>query len=255
MHQILWEGDTTYGHYQVVDTPYDGRPARVLYSGNGRAAQSGIAQDDDPRLLFDYNQRFLELAEGLQPERVLIIGGGAGTLATALVQALPNVRVDMVEPDDGLTKLAYQFFGLPVEERLRIFHTDGRAYLQGTADRYDLLIVDAFHHTTIPHDLQTLEAFQAYAKHLSRRGMLAVNVISGYYGPGAHVLEHMYMAALHAFAAVDIFLASKGYSLWLPQNFVMAAQKVTGMHVNEYTRGSLIQPPEVSPDVVLRDGP
>lgn len=253
MRQIIWEGDTVYGHYQVADTPYDGRPARVLYSGDGRAAQSGVAKDADPRLLFDYNQRFLELAEGVHPRRVLIIGGGAGTLATALLERMPGVRVDMVEPDSGLTKLAYDFFGLPVDESLRIFHTDGRSFLRESAERYDLLIIDAFRHTTIPHELQTLEAFQAYAKHLERGGVLAVNVISGYYGPNARVLQYMYMAALHAFAAVDIFLAGKGYSLWLPQNFVLTGQKADGLRLADYTRGELIQPPEGNPAGVLRD--
>lgn len=253
MRHILWEGDTKYGHYQVVDTPYDGRPARVLYSGDGRAAQSGVAQDANPQLLFDYNQRFLELAEGLRPERVLIVGGGAGTLATALLAAIPGVQVDMVEPDDGLTQLAYEFFGLPADERLQIFHTDGRSFLRSSPKRYDLIVVDAFYHTTIPHDMKTLEAFQAYAEHLQPSGVLAVNVISGYYGPSARVLEHMYTAALRTFAAVDIFLASKGYSLWLPQNFVLAGQKTAGLQLAQYTRGELIKPPEVSPDTVLHD--
>src|SRR3954469_25939647 len=122
MQQVVWEGDTAYGHYQVVDAPYDGRPARVLYSGDHQAAQSGVATDGQPDLLFDYNQRLFEIARGVQPKTVLLIGGGVGTLPTALLAALPDVQVDMVEPDDGLTKLAYQYFDLPVDDRLRLFH-------------------------------------------------------------------------------------------------------------------------------------
>ena len=253
MHQILWEGDTAYGHYQVVDTSYDGRPARVLYSGKAQAAQSGIAKDTDPSLLFDYNQRFLELAEGIMPRRILLVGGGVGTLPKALLERLPNVRVDVVEPDAGLTQLAYDFFDLPVDERLRLFHTDGRTFLREAAERYDMLIVDAFHHTTIPADLKTFEAFRAYANHLREGGVFAMNVISGYYGPSARTLEQLYAAALQAFDTVDIFLAGRGYSLWLPQNFVLTGQVAAAEPLDDYTRGELIKPPEVTTSIVLHD--
>lgn len=249
---ILWEGDTTHGHYQVVDTLYDGRPARVLYSGNRQAAQSGMAKDTKPDLLFDYNQRFFELATALVPRAILLIGGGVSTLPTALLQALPDMRIDVVEPDAGLTQLAYDFFSLAVDARLTIFHTDGRSFLREHASRYDMIIVDAFMHTTIPPDLKTMEAFQAYAKHLQPEGVLAVNVISGYYGSHAQVLRNMYGAALQSFNMVDIFLASRGYSLWLPQNFVLAAQKGT-LPLRDYVRYEAVAPPEMRPDELLRD--
>src|SRR5205085_7261391 len=107
---VVWEGNTALGRYQVIDTVYDGRPARVLYSGDAQAAQSGIATDHRPELLFDYNQRFLELAEGLNPSTVLIIGGGAGTLATALLNMKTITKIDIVEPDSMLTEFAYKYF-------------------------------------------------------------------------------------------------------------------------------------------------
>lgn len=250
---VLWEGETAYGHYQVVDTLYDGRPARVLYSGNRQAAQSGIAKDDKPDLLFDYNQRIFELARALVPESVLLVGGGVGTLPKALLDLLPDVRIDMVEPDEGLTKLAFQFFDLPVDVRLRIYHTDGRSFLREHHDRYDMVLLDAFNHTTIPTELKTLEAFRAYEKHLTRGGVFAANVISGYYGPSAHVLRQMYAASLQAFQTIDIFLASPGFSLWLPQNFVLTAQKDSAMPLGDYVRHQAVKPPEVDPRDAPRD--
>jgi len=249
---IVWEGETVYGQYQVVDTLYDGRPARVLYSGDRRAAQSGLAKDDLPDLLFDYNQRMFELATNLVPSTILLIGGGVGTLVTALLRALPDIRIDMVELDEQLTQLGYDYFDLPVDARLNIFHTDGRAFLREHAACYDMILVDAFNHTTIPKDLKTIEAFQAYAAHLRQNGVLAVNVISGYYGSNAQVLQHMYAAAVHAFSAVDIFLASRGYSLWLPQNFVLTGQN-GDIHLQDYVRHQAVDAPEISPEIVLHD--
>jgi predicted O-methyltransferase YrrM len=253
MQRTLWEGDTTYGHYQVVDAPYNGRPARVLYSGDRQAAQSGIPQDDDPDLLFDYNQRLLELASNLQPKKLLVIGGGMFTLPTALLAALPDTTIDVIEIDPGLTDIATKFFGLPKNDRLTIFNTDGRAYLTSHATKYDMIIIDAFKHASIPKDIKTIQAFKAYSDHLTDHGVLAMNAISGYYGLSAHVLQELHAGAIRSFDVVDIFLASRGYSLWLPQNFVFTAQKGAGEPLKDYVCHDAIVPPEFQPDMALDD--
>lgn len=251
--EVLWEGGTAYGHYQVVDTLYDNRPARVLYSGQQQAAQSGIAKDDKPDLLFDYNQRMFELATNLVPKKLLLIGGGVSTLPSALLHALPEVHIDVVELDAGLTELAYKYFDLPVDERLRIFHADGRAYLRESSERYDMILVDVFVHTQIPKSFKTIQAFQALHKHLQPEGVMAMNVISGYHGASSHVLRNVYAAVCQVFGTVDIFLASRGYSLWLPQNFVLVAQKGTNLPLQDYIRHEAVQPPEVDPNEALSD--
>ena len=64
---VLFEGDSAYAHYRIADVSYMGRPARLLYGGTHEAAQSGLALDDRPELLFDYNQRLLELYPNSAP--------------------------------------------------------------------------------------------------------------------------------------------------------------------------------------------
>jgi spermidine synthase len=253
MQQILWEGDTAYGHYQVVDATYDGRPARVLYSGEKQAAQSGVAKDDNPDLLFDYNQRLLELACNLLPKRILLIGGGVLTLPTALLKLLPHTSIDVVEIDQGLIELAQKFFDVPVNDRLAIFNTDGRTFLQEHRSRYDMIVIDAFTHTTIPRNVKTLQAFQAYYAHLQPRGVVAMNLISGYYGSGARVLQEVYAAAARTFDTVSLFLASRGYSLRLPQNFVLVAQNGQNLPIRKYVRHDAVKPPESTPALALED--
>lgn len=251
--RTLWEGDTDSGHYQVIDTLYDGRPARVLYSGDRQAAQSGIAKDGKPDLLFDYNQRLFELATNLPPRRLLLIGGGVCTLPIALLAALPDIHIDVVEPDSGLTQLAHRFFGLKENGRLRIFHTDGRTFLSESQDTYDMIFIDAFVHTSIPRSLKTAEAVQAFYGHLDKQGLLAMNVISGYHGESSFVVRELYAGYCQVFDAVDVFLASRGYSLWLPQNFVLTAQKGTDFPLKDYVRYEAVLPPEVGPSEVLHD--
>lgn len=251
--EIIWEGDTDYGHYQVVDTLYDGRPARVLYSGERRTAQSGVAKDGNPDLLFDYNQRMLELATNLNVRRVLLIGGAVETLPMALLAALPQVRIDVIEPDSGLTDLAYRFFDLPVDDRLHILHTDGRSFLQASQERYDIIFVDAFVHSAIPRDLRTIEAFEQYAAHLKPDGLLAMNVISAYRGRGSQVVRHICAAAHVSFPCLELFLVARGYSLWLPQNFVLTARQTADTSLQDYVRYEALELPATQPADALHD--
>src|SRR4051812_8954262 len=127
--QVLYETDTEYGHYQVVDSYYLGRPARVLYSGEYGAAQSGVARDNKDDLLFDYNARFRDLVRGCKPRTLLIVGGGAFTLPAALAREFPALEQDVVELDGGLLDIARRFFNFQPTENVRVHIGDGRKYL------------------------------------------------------------------------------------------------------------------------------
>lgn len=221
--QVIHSFDSDYGHYQVVDLVYGGRPARVLFSGNQEAAQSGIATDDNSELLFDYNERFLELALELQPQRILLIGGGVYTLPMALLKDLPDTYIDVVELDKALLPVAQEYFGLTPSERLEVFHDHGRAYLHSTTKTYDLIILDAFNHTEIPVELASVEATQAIRKILNPGGVVAINIISSYYGRHNTITRNLWAAYKQCFKHLSLAPASNDQSLWLPLNLVLQA--------------------------------
>lgn len=222
---ILFETDTRFDHYQVVERQYEGRPARVLFSGTRRAAQSGISLDDNPDLLFDYNQRLLELANGVYPERILVIGGGAFTLPMALLAALPEAVIDVVELDPGLQPIAERYFGLVPNDRLHITHADGRAYLATVAAGYDLIILDVFSELSIPRPFLTLEFVQLAYQKLRPGGVLAMNIIASYQGRNAGLIKSQAAAYQQVFDELAIYPAAYGLTSWLPQNLVVVAQK------------------------------
>lgn len=239
--RLVWQGKTAGGDYRVVEMLYNGRQARVLYNGDRQAAQSGIPLDGNPAMLFDYNQRLCEIAEARRPKRVLILGGGVGTLAAELLRMLPGVRIDLVEPDADLAMLGRKYFGVPHGGEVRQFTTDARAFLVEHSDQYDLVVLDAFVETVIPRELKTVEAWQAYAAHVAPGGVLAANTISAYYGTAAQTLKQVAAAADQAFGLVEVFLAGHGNSLWLPQNFIVAAQPAGGTSLAEYVRYAALQ--------------
>jgi hypothetical protein len=221
---LVYEVDTPRMHYQVVDMIYDGRPARVLFSGNREAAQSGIALDGKPDLLFDYNQRFYEIVENLQPVRFLLIGGGVYTLPMAVRQRFPRLHITVVEPDAGLDDVAHRYFGWQPDELMTVIHSDGRAFIDATIERFDLILVDAFSHTSMPTSLATTQAIEQLKRCLVPNGAVAVNLISAYYGRGAELIRRQYSRYSRAFNYVEIFPANRSLlSFWLSQNFVLVA--------------------------------
>jgi spermidine synthase len=223
---ILFDGDTGLEHYLVVDTIYEGRPARMLYSGQRHTAQSGVATDGQADLLFDYNQRYIEILESMPASRILVIGGGAYTFPMAVLQGFPEVRVDVVEIDPGLKSIAEKFFGLSPNPRLRIFHEEGSKFLRTTGDVYDAIFVDAFTRAVIPETLTSADTVRCLHGRLAGRGVAAVNVISPFRGPNAALIRDLAEKYGAVFRTVDVYPAGRSlFSLWLPQNLVLVAQK------------------------------
>lgn len=221
---MVVELDTKYNHYQIADTYYSGRPARVLYSGRGDAAQSGIARDNGTDLLFDYNQRFRELVQATRPRRVLILGGGAFTLPTALMQELPQLELDIIELDSELVDVAREYFGFQPRGLTNIYIGDGGRILETLDKVYDVIIMDVFNNATIPPNFQTFRVAQDMRRCLSNQGTLAVNVIASLHGRQSAALQRMRTVLQSAFHNVQIFPAGSSISSWLPQNFIMTAQ-------------------------------
>lgn len=229
---------------------YEGRPARVLFSGE-RAGQSGIALDDDPELLFDYNQRFLEIVESQRPGRVLVIGGGAFTLPAELIKRFAGIKVDVVEIDPLLYDLAKRYFRAPEDKRLKVITQDGRAYIDATRGSYDLIILDAFNGYTIPRPLITIEAAEQYKRLLKRGGTLAVNFIASYKSLRTTLAHELAATFGTVFPSTNIVPADRSYWTYAEQNLLLvcAAREPN----QDYVQSAAIRPLHTTPDDILRD--
>ncbi len=252
---ILITTETKVDHYQVVERVYEGRPARILFSGTRRAAQSGIALDDNPDLLFDYNQRLLEIANAVYPERILVIGGGAFTLPMALLAALPDAKVTVVELDDGLQPLAEKYFGLRSSERLKLIFEDGRAYLENNNQPFDLIVIDVFSELHIPDQFLSMEFVKLARSRVAQGGALAMNIIASYKGRNDGLIKSQIAAYQQSFDRLDVYPAAHGLTSWLPQNLILLAQVTPAQDYKHYIRFGAINTPPTGPDDILVDDP
>lgn len=223
--KILFKGKTAVDQYQVIDMVYEGRKARVLFSGDKAAAFSGMPLDGEHTLLFDYIQRFFELVSHVRPKKLLIVGGGVYTLPTALIHSLPDIMIDVVEIDSGLDAIAEGFFGFKPNERVEIIHADGKDFLSKHDRTYDMVIVDAFTHLNIPESLSGRPMAKLIHDHLAADGIVAINIISALKGRNTQKIEDFYQLYNNLFDQTGIYPADGGLSPWASQNFLLIGQK------------------------------
>jgi len=248
--KTLFTTKTAFSSYKVVDRIYNYRPARVLY-GVGRSPQSGVALDDEPELLFHYNQRFLEIVISIHPKSILIIGGGAFTLPTYLFNRFEDMNIDVVEIDPELTAIAHDYFDLPHDERLTVINMDGRKYINTTSKKYDLIILDAFSGYDIPRYLLTAEAVNAYKKCLTPKGLIAVNFISTYYSY-KQFLTHEIMATFESVMEyIELYPADHDNDRRSEQNLILVASN--RLHSLDYLQASSVELLFQPENVILHD--
>ena len=133
-------------------------------------------------MVFAYTRMMMaSLLLNPNPERILVLGLGGGTLPLALDEMLPNVRIDTVEIDPAVVRVAREYFGFAPSERVQVFAQDGRVFVKRAlqqGERYDLIMLDAFTGEYIPEHLMTEEFLQEVRQLLSEDGVLAANTFS-----------------------------------------------------------------------------
>jgi spermidine synthase len=237
-NQVLFDGATEFEHYTIVDTNYNKRPARVLYTDNESAAQSGLPFDGKPEPLFDYNERFMELVNGLKPKQALLIGGGAFTLPITIGKECPEVALDVYEIDGALVKLAAKYFGFSENGQIKSFVGDGRELLRSGTKKYDLIMLDVFNSIDVPESFLVPELARELMNRLNPDGIIAMNIIGAYHGERAKILKRLTESLETVFPRTEIYPAGSVLSLWMSQNFIVVA----GNNVDQATKHISYQP-------------
>ena len=102
--------------------------------------------------------------------------------ARAARGAFPRRRIDVVEIDPAVVRVAKEYFDFRRgRARTRCHELDGRVFVKRAireAQRYDLIMLDAFDHEYIPEHLLTREFLREVKSLLAPDGVLAANTFS-----------------------------------------------------------------------------
>jgi spermidine synthase len=165
-HGLLALEQSAYGEVRVVDSD-DLRC--LIIDGSMRA----MANPDTWQSSLPY-VNVIDIAKGFfaEPGGMLLVGLGGASIAKSFHR--DGWRVDAVEIDPAVTRVAHKYFGLDPAEA-RVYGTDPRRFLLTRDQTYDLVVMDAGG-GALPFHLVTTEALGLIRSHLAPGGVLALNV-------------------------------------------------------------------------------
>lgn len=165
---LLYEGESIYNYLQVRENP-----RQIIFSTNVLFGVQSIKVKDGglTGFYYDYALAAPLLTDG---KKILVLGMGTGTFAEQCRKYFPAAQITGVEIDEKITALARKYFALPTDAEVVTY--DGRAFLQSDANRYDVILVDAFQDISPPFQMSSLEFFTLVRDHLVDGGILVVNM-------------------------------------------------------------------------------
>lgn len=159
-----------YGKPFILD---DGRTRRLYF--DLRFVQSAMRLDDPFALDFAYTRKMMAfLLFAPNPERLLMVGLGGGSLAKFCHHYLPSAHVTVVEIDPHVIALRTEF-GIQEDERLKIIQGDAADYLPMATQDTDVLLLDGFNADGVAPSFLSPTFYQAAHARLRSGGVLVAN--------------------------------------------------------------------------------
>ncbi len=153
--------------------------SRVLFF-TADAVQSAMSTGDPNELLCTYTRKMMSfLLLVPEPQHVLMIGLGGGSIAKFCLHHLPRTRFTAVEIDAEVIAMRREFAIPDDDERFEVVHDDGAGFLALTTLRPDVVLVDAFDEIGVAPSLASLEFHLSVSRVLRPGGLMIMN-LSGY---------------------------------------------------------------------------
>ena len=204
------EEKTQYSHVRVIDYG----SLRSLYFGEKSMdiVQTVIDRERPQRLQHKYSQNMMAgLLYRPAAESMLLIGLGGGAIVRYVNHEFPVMRLDVVEIDPAIVRVARDWFGIREGPRTRINVADGHEYLRRSTERYDVILIDAYldpgpltDNTGYPLTLKTQVFYRAIHERLNPDGVVAFNLMDGKDG------EAYLDSIRRAFAAAQVYRVPGG---------------------------------------------
>jgi spermidine synthase len=165
----------------LVETDFSkyGEISIINWAGDKILYQNGLKQSPLPDPLESEKLAALVLSQHHDPQRVLLIGGGLGGLATAMmdfpVQSLTYTEIDERAFNIVMSGLAETERKKWQNKKLNVLFTDGRLFLRNTDSSFDIIVVNMGRPISVAvNKYYTSEFFRIAAKKLSPAGFLAI---------------------------------------------------------------------------------
>jgi spermidine synthase len=189
--------------------------------------QSAILKSNPQQLVMQNLQYLMGILLFIPPpEKILLLGVGAGSLVQFFKFHFPETHITGVDLDAQLLELAHQNMLLPTtDERLEYIIQDARHYIAECTQQYDLIVVDIFNGSQSPGWVLQREFTQQLKDCLSERGAVAYNLLIN----SERGFQQFYSLLRQVFRQQTLCLESEKYAnlLLYGLNFVTQKKSMT----------------------------
>jgi spermidine synthase len=205
---VIFEQMTFYHRIRVTETlETNGDKLRTLILDKNYEGAQYIKSREIPSY-FEY-QKYWELVRLFCPQldRAAFLGGGAFVMPTALLDAFPEVQVDVIEIDKKVIETGRRYFRINDYPQMNVVACDARRFLKTSKQKYDFIFGDAYNGLNrIPAHLVTVEYFDIVKGHLSQDGVYMMNIIGSAKGKRSILFQSLVKTLLKVFNNVSVFL-------------------------------------------------
>ena len=196
------------GRIRLLENPGCDRAALVARLVAGTYDKPFVVEEGDSRLLHfskKYIQSSMRLSDPLalefaytrkmmgfllfvhQPESILMLGLGGGSLAKYCHRHLPLTRTTVIEIDPRVLAFRELFLVPPDDARLRVLVGDCADYLRLCRAEQDVVMMDAYDRNGLSASVYTAGFYLNVRDALTHRGMLVANMVGSKTEYGAHL--------------------------------------------------------------------
>jgi len=171
LERLIWENEIS----GVIVQVWEKEDRRELRFGN-HIMQSVFSTVNTDSLVLPYT-RFMLLGLLLCPEpnTVLHIGLGGGSIARWLHREFPRLQQTIIEVNSGVIEAAQRFFELPQDKRLRVLQGDATEIIPTLTEKFDLIILDAYTDFDRPEEVKGVEFLKNLSGCINYSGWLVGN--------------------------------------------------------------------------------
>ena len=180
-YNVIYHSYNEHGEIYVADKDRDIRCLFFQHPDYARSQQTCISINQPNKIFHDYQKGLLaSLYVNPKPERILVIGLGGGALINTLMTLLPNAKIDVVDLNPAIEKVAKDFFNFRPNNNTNIVIKDGYEFVKSCEQKYNLIILDVFDKDNIPAQFVTSDFVDMTKSILTNDGLIAVNSYKRY---------------------------------------------------------------------------
>jgi spermidine synthase len=169
---LLYHTNDFLGDLKVYDLYHPDVNTENRYLNVNNISQTNIFNNEKKISGWNYVHRISMISSLKANSNCLLVGMGGGTIASELQKL--NMKLDVVDIDPRMYKLANEHFYFNKSKKTNLFIEDARYFLNKNKKRYDLIVFDVLNGESQPLNLFTLQGVEKMKTSLDKNGLIIV---------------------------------------------------------------------------------